>query len=215
MTQAIVCSSDEGLVLATDSLALHELEGGQVQKLTERKLYALGARAAILAAGAAAGARLSAGLSQWLEGRNLIDVADVMAVSRDFLAEGYVRYLREAHEGHCPAPRHLSFVIGGFSADHASSPYQAVLLHSEAGELPFTETRLGRVFALPRRLIFEARTTRQIAEGIGLLRLAEVARAELEGAAERNPQSVGGPFHVALVTAAGVQFLQEATDAGR
>ncbi len=212
MTQAIVCCNSEGLVLATDSVAVEELADGQVERRADRRLFSLGGRAAIVSAGAAAGVDLAGQLSQWLEPRGRMDLDDVLALGRDFLAQGYARYLRTKQvwlEEHPAACRHLYFIIGGYSADPASAPYEAILLQSEAGELPFQETHLGRVFTLPRRVALEGRMTRQIAEGAGLRALAESCRAGLEGVAERNPESVGGPFHMALVTAAGVEFLEE------
>ena len=213
MTQAIVCRNREGLVLATDSCALRELENGRVERLTERKLFALSRYAAVLAVDAQLGVDLAEELQAWLRPRNLADMTDVLAVSQDFLAEGYARY-QHAARGRPPGDRtvlrHLYFIIGGYSPAGVSSGPQAILLDSEAGELPFKETQLGSVFALPRRLVFEGRVTRQIAEGISLRRLAEISRAELQNAAERNPEAVGGPFHVAMVTAAGLEFLEDA-----
>ena len=212
MTQAIVCRNREGLVLATDSCAVRELEDGRVERLTERKLFALGRHAAMLAVDAQLGVDLAGQLQAWLLPRDLADVTDVLAVSHDFLTEGYTRYLRAARDrppGDHTVPRHLYFIIGGYSPGGVSAGPEAILLDSEAGELPFKETRLGSVFALPRRLVFEGRVTRHIAEGISLRRLAEISQAELRGAAERNPEAVGGPFHVAMVTAAGLEFLED------
>ncbi len=211
MTQAIYCTSGEGLVLASDSLALCEREGGQVERLTARRLFALGPRAALLTAGAAAGVEMAADLARWLQPRSLEDLGDIVALSRDFLAEGYARHLRGGSGRACAGPadhRWLHFLIAGY-AGGGPSPFAAVLLQSEGGELPFKESRLGRVFTLPRRLVQEGHITRQIAEGAGLHELAEACLSGLEQAAARNPEAVGGPFHVAMVTERGVQFLEE------
>ncbi|MDI7275142.1 MAG: hypothetical protein QME94_04105 [Anaerolineae bacterium] len=212
MAQAIVCYNHEGLVLATDSLEWRELEGGRVERLTERKLFALGARAAILTSGAPVGVELCVQLSDWLQARRLSDLDDVLTVSRDFLSEGYARYLRANHgdgEGSLAAARHLYFVIGGYSG-RAGSPSVALLLRSEAGELPLEQMRLGRVFTLPRRLTLEARMRRQIAEGTRLRGLVESCWSGLEALAERNPECVGGSFLVATVTADGVEISEHA-----
>lgn len=210
MTQAIYCSNREGLVLASDSLMLRELEGGQVERLTARKLFALGPRAAVLTAGAPVGAEMAAQLAQWLQPRHLEDFGDLLALGRDFLAEGYARHLRGGHGRHgaIAENRHLYFILAGYEG-RGPSPYAAVLLESEAGALPFKESRLGRVFTVPRRLVQEGRIARQVAEGAGLHELAESCLAGLEHTAERNPESVGGPFHVAMITERGVQFLEE------
>jgi len=216
MTQAIVCCNQEGLVLGTDSLVLRELEGGQVERLIERKLFTIGSHAAVVSAGAAVGVELSAQLSHWLERRGLMDWDDMLALSRDFLAEGYARHLRASHtrlEARSAEYRHLCFIIGGYSG-RAPSPYEAILLQSEAGELPFQETRLGRVFTLPRRTALEGRIARQIIEGLELRALAETCRASLEGIAERNPEAIAAPFQIALVTASGVEFLEEGQSVG-
>ncbi len=211
MAQAIVCYNHEGLVLASDSLLLQELEGSQVERLTRRTLFALGSRAAILTTGPA-GVALGEGLSQWLAARHLVDFDDVMAVSRDFLAEGYARYLRGDHAGPnaLAAPRHLYFLIGGYCTGSAAGPCRLVLLESAAGELPFKEVALGRVFAVPRRVALEGRITRQIAEGASLRELAASCRAGLADIARRNPEAVDSPFQVAMVTPAGIQTLDEA-----
>jgi hypothetical protein len=216
MAQAIVCYNHEGLVLATDSLEWCEWEGGRVEKLTERRLFALGTSAAILTAGAPVGIQLCQELSDWLQARRLSDLDDVLAVSRDFLSEGYARYLRAVQaegEGAPLAPRQLCFVIGGYSG-RSEAPCVAVLLRSQAGELPLEQMRLGRVFTLPRRLALEARMRRQIAEGAHLSGLVESCRAGLAALAERNPECVGGSFLVATVSPAGVEILEE-TPAGQ
>ena len=211
MAQAIVCYNHEGLVLATDSLVVQELDEGQVERSTARRLFALGTQAAMVAAGAPLGLELATELARWLQARHLVDLDDVLAVSREFLAEGYARPLR-AHqalgEERPAAFRHLYFIVGGY-AGSARAPYQAILLCSEAGELPFQEVHLGRVFTLPRRLGLEVRVTRRIAEGAGLNELATTCRAALKLAAERNPELVGGPIDVATVSAGGVAFLDE------
>ena len=210
MTQAIVCYNSHGLVLATDSLVLCEGQGGQIEHRVEQRLYALGSHAAILSAGAAVGVDLSARLAQWMEARGQLEFEDALAVGRDFLAGTYARYLR-AHqgqpEGHAAANRHLYFIIGGYAPSRAQGLYQAVLLQSEAGELPFHETPLGHVFTLPRRLALEERITRQIAEGAPLRGLARSCRSGLAGLAQRNPEAVAAPYQVAMLTAQGIELL--------
>ena len=187
MAQAIVCYNHEGLVLATDSLVVQELDEGQVERSTARRLFALGTQAAMVAAGAPLGLELATELARWLQARHLVDLDDVLAVSRDFLAEGYARHLR-AHqalvEERPAAFRHLYFIVGGY-AGSARAPYQAILLG------------------------LEVRVTRRIAEGAGLNELATTCRAALKLAAERNPELVGGPIDVATVSAGGVAFLDE------
>lgn len=206
--QAIICCTDEGLVMASDSLSVDEHDGAQA---TMQKVYPLGMHAAILTSGAAIGVQLSRDLSQWLQARQLEDFDDTVAVSRDFLAQGYAHHLRARHGRsgqHAPAERHLYFAIGGYSGQQASSPYLAILLHSEAGDLPFQEMRLPRVFTLPRKVVFEGRVTRQIAEGIGLRPLATVCLEALAGMAERKPEAVGGPFDVAIVRSSGTELVE-------
>ena len=108
---------------------------------------------------------------------------------------------------------HLTFPetqIGGYLGDHATTEGHVRLLRSEAGELPFEETPLGRVFSLPRRLALEGRIMRQIAEGASLQSLTESCLQGLAGVAERNPESVAGPYQAAVATATGVRFVEEA-----
>ncbi len=206
MAQAIYCSNRDGMVLASDSLTLRELDGGKVERLTARKLFALGPRAAVLTAGAPVGAEAAAQLAQWLQPRRLEEFGDLLSLSRDFLAETYARHLRAGHS-RAAEHRHLYFILAGYEG-RQPQPYAAVLLESEAGELPFKETRLGRVFTLPRRLVQEGHITRQIAEGAGLRELATSCRLALAHAAERNPEAIGGPFHVVMISERGVEFLE-------
>lgn len=207
MAQAIICHNDQGLVLATDSLALGESPlDAAAERATAGRLFPLGERAAILNAGAPVGAELCAELAQWLTVRGLTALEDILAVGRDFMAEAFSRYLRA--QGHDQGNGHLHFLIGGYLG-RASAPFQAILWHTEAGELPLRETQLGRVFTLPRRLVFEGRLTRQIAEGAGLWALAKHCQTELMSMAERNPVAVGGPLQFAIITASETRFLNE------
>lgn len=208
MTQAIVCYDQNGLVLATDSLTVQELEGGRVAKTIEPHLFPLGQHTAILAAGDAPSAQLCAQLAQWLPSRHLADVEDVLAVSRDFLAEGLARYAREQRRNKRRLPRHLCFIIGSYSPGR-STPGDAVLLQSTAAEVPFKEMHLGHVFTWPRRLVLEGRITRRLAEGESLRDVGRYCLAALEEVAARHPGAVGGPFQALLVSGNGVQSLDK------
>lgn len=199
MTLAIVCQNHEGLLLASDSRTQRELGGGRVEWTSMRHVYALGPYAGAIAFGGVLAVELCAQLAQWQQARSALELDDTLAVSREFLAAGLTQYVREqVYNGH-PAPPHLAFIVGGCSPAGAGACH-AVLLQSEAGELPFREAELGRAFTLPRRLVLEGRLTRRLAEGASLADLALYCRAVLEEVAARNQESVGGPFDVLLVT---------------
>jgi len=207
MTQEIFCAHAEGAVLVSDSLVIRQDDAGRRERLSQRKLFALGRRAAIVSGGAAIGIDLSRALAQTLAQRRSDDIAEIIACAPAFLNAGYAAFLEQARPwfaAHPAAYQRLYFFIAGCPA--AGPPAQTLLLGSESIETPLTALPTGAVLTMPRRLMLEAQLAR-LAQKASLVELAEQCLHSLALLAAKDGETVAGPFDGVILSAQGLRPL--------
>ncbi len=208
MTQEIICSNREGLLLCSDSLVVEERESGERRFHSFRKLYALGSHAAILSAGAKIGIDLSIRLAELISQRGVSDVGAVLPLAREFLDREYGRFVEEGRDwfmSHPDAYRRLYFVIGGYTQGDPDNPVQFYLLSSEDLELPFQVTATGTLLTMPRRLGFEMKLAGVLPQS-SLSDLAGLCLSYLRQLGDKEPDRVGPPYYAATVSAEGFRW---------
>ena len=204
MTQEVYVAHADGAVLASDSLIIREDEAGRRERLTQRKLFALGTRAAIVSGGAAIGIDLSRQLAHAVASRGLNEIGEIIAFAPDFLRQGYSAYVdatRQWYAGHPGAYQRLYFLIAGCAADGLA---QALLLGSEQISVPLTPLPVQRVVSMPRRLMLEVQLSR-LAGRISLPELADYVLRQLALLAQKESETVGGPFDAVIITPHGMR----------
>jgi hypothetical protein len=210
MTQEILYRSPSGIVLASDSLVIHISEDGRRQRFAVRKLFRLGQRAALVTAGAFAGVRISEGFARTQEHTPLPFEQLALAAERFFERE-YGRFIEENRSwfsAHPQAYRSLYVLLAGLSQDDGSPFGQTLFLSSEEHRLPFQSQSTGEILTIPRRLGLEGQLMLQAKRGTSLEDVAAFCHWALGTLAEREPEQVGGPFHVAILDEAGFRWSQ-------
>jgi hypothetical protein len=207
MTQEIFCAHADGAVLLSDSLLIHEDEAGARRRLSQRKLFALGHRAAIVSGGAAIGIDLSRALAAAVAERQSDDVADIIAFAPAFLNAGYAAFLERARHwfaAHPDAYQRLYILIAGCPA--GGPPAQTLLLGSESIDTPLTSLPIRAVLTMPRRLMLEIQLAK-LAQTATLPELADHCLRQMALLAEKDSATVAGPFDGVILSAQGLRPL--------
>ena len=205
MTQEIFYANDAGAVLVSDSLVIREREGGRRERLSRRKLFALGQHSAIVSGGAAIGIDLSRELAGIIQARDLTRTEQIIEFAPSFLNERYRAFIAQTRhwfEDHPNAYQRLYFLIAGWSPD--SSSIQHLLLGSERIDVPLEEFPISNAVTMPRRPILEAQLVR-IGRTAGLEEVADYCMRQLVFLAEKDPDTVGGPFDGVIIKSRGLK----------
>ncbi|NPV28454.1 MAG: hypothetical protein HPY58_02130 [Firmicutes bacterium] len=210
MSQQILGTAEDRVLLASDSRVMAWEESGAVARGQVRKLYQLGSHAFICSAGLAVGVDLSQALQREIRAAGVTDFMEIKVMAREFLNREYRRFLLENSrwfQENPEAPRLLYFTLAGYS--ERLKKCLACVLESKDLALPFTEIDIGPVLTMPRVLKVEARFAHLWSDPSQPLEdLAHFCLQALEKIASRD-ERVGAPFQVAAVTARGVEFFAD------
>lgn len=205
MTQALAGFNENGLFLATDSLATRFDAAGHTEVLNVKKLLPLGSHCAILSGGAGVSVPLSQGLRRMLQ-RHPSPLApeEIARFALVFLSQGYARHL----EKHGPEPegfKRLYFILAGYDPEKPPPGFQLFLLGSEENE-PLRLIPTANLVVMPRNLGMEMRLVKALAEGLTLDQLLEMSKEFLEKQAQLKDE-VGPPYYYAFITSEGYRTI--------
>jgi len=167
----------------------------------------LGRRTAIVSGGAAIGIDLSRELAQSVAARRLETVEEIIALAPAFLGERYAAFLETARPWFCAHPsayQRLYFLIAGCPA--GGPPVQSLLLGSERIDAPLRPVPAGALVTMPRLLMLEVQLAR-LAQQVSLAELADYCLRQLALLAEKESDTVGGPFDGVIIDARGLRRL--------
>jgi hypothetical protein len=208
MTQEILYRAPQGIVLASDSLVVQVGEDGQRQHYAVQKLFPLGKWAALVTAGAYIGIQISRAFSAIAHDEGLVDLDRLLPAAQSFFEQAYERFIHENQpwfETHPLAYRSLYVLLAGRGHDHEGG-WQAHLLSSEEHRLPFEHVSIGETLTIPRRLGLEGQLMARLKRGNSLEEAAAFCDTALQVLAERDPEQVGAPFHVAILDQRGFRW---------
>src|SRR5512139_3569712 len=95
MTQVIACSTSEGILLATDSLATWFDQTGAVRHFNLKKILRLGSHTAMVIAGIGIGVEIGSAFQKFLDERGVEGVEEILRFAPPFFTDRYVSFLRE------------------------------------------------------------------------------------------------------------------------
>ncbi|MBN1484742.1 MAG: hypothetical protein JXA37_08465 [Chloroflexia bacterium] len=208
MTQEIIYRAPDGIVLASDSLIIREQHGHR-ERLTARKLFPLTPWLALLTAGAYVGIEISRHFAAMLRPQRGQFLEQATPLLQDFFQQEYAHFIQSNQAwfaAHPEAYRSLYVLLVGRSKKEQLSPWQAVFLSSEAHELPFTQNAVAEILTIPRRLGLEGQLMMRMKTATPLEDVAAFCQSALHALAERDPDQVGRPIHVAILSAAGFRW---------
>lgn len=208
MTQVLAALHRGGIAVATDSRATRFDQEGPDRILTVQKIYPLGTHAFVLSAGMGIGLPLSRSLQTFIQRRKIQQAEQILGFAG--------RFLTQHHQGILPsggdrapedALERLFFLIGGTPCRGPVNPYRMILLASEKGHQPLEEHEVHHCLTIPRSLGIEIRLHRMCLNESPLEEILTLAKDFLLSRA-REDDSVGPPFHWALLTAEGLRMGQ-------
>ncbi|MEW6488347.1 MAG: hypothetical protein AB1578_10620 [Thermodesulfobacteriota bacterium] len=209
MSQLVACCFEGGVLLAADRRVAVERRGrDEIHAL--RKLFPLGASAAVATSGAAVGIAVSRSLHRFLQGRASPHLEDLEAYAVSVFQKEYAEFIRQGERWFRihPHAHRLSYVL--LAGQEGAGTHAFRFYASEAHHEPYRLLPTGAVLTAPRRLGLEARLGRALAAGASGDTLVQVVLEGLRVIGKKEP-AAGPPFDWVVIRGAGTT---EGTDEG-
>jgi 20S proteasome alpha/beta subunit len=220
MTQVIACSTADGILLATDSLATWFDQTGAMRHFNLKKILRLGSHTAMVSAGIGIGVEIGSAFQEFLQERRVEGIEEVLRYALPFFTDRYVKFLREREmnldlsrssddgESDEPSPwGGIYFILAGYSFKDRQQPYHLHLLGSEENGDSITPYSTSPILLIPRSLSMEKRLEAQRLTGSPVGQLLSLCKSFLR---KRSADGeVGPPFYFATITQAGFREVME------
>jgi hypothetical protein len=218
MTQVIACSTPEGILLATDSLATWFDQTGTMKHFNLKKIVRLGSHTAMVSAGIGIGVEIGSAFQKFLQERSVEGIEEVLRLAPPFFTDRYVRFLRERNldlskpsddgESDERSPwAGVYFILAGYSFKDRQQPYHLRLLGSGESEDFITPYFPSPILLIPRSLSMEKRLEAKCLAGSSMGHLLSLCKSFLK---KRSVEGeVGPPFYFATITQAGFREIME------
>lgn len=200
MTQILGYQASDGILLATDSRAVHYRDDGTTVHLTVSKVFRIRPHVVLVTGGAGYALPLCRAFMHHVERAGLFGREDIFARALPFFRTQYDA-LRE--EPHMPPFRpdldRFYLLLAGHTLRGDAKPFRMMLLGSEASQEPLHVIPVSRVLAIPRQMGFEFRLNRGTSTHEGL----DEVEGHMESLLERLSRSgddVAPPFHFVRIT---------------
>ena len=220
MTQVIACSTPEGILLATDSLATWFDQTGAMRHFNLKKILRLGSHTAMVSAGIGIGAEIGSAFQKFLLERRVEGIEEVLRFAPPFFTDRYVTFLRErgrnldlskpSDDGESDelSPwAGVYFILAGYSFKDRQQPYHLRLLGNEENGDSITPYSTSPILLIPRSLSMEKRLEAQCLAGSSIGQLLSLCKSFLKRRSVEG--EVGPPFYFATITQAGFKEIME------
>jgi hypothetical protein len=205
MSQILACKTESGIIFAADSQAVDFTPQGELVSLQITRLIQLTPQAAILAGGAAAGEPMCRSLKAFLAEEKLADIQDVCSAALPFLAGEYERFMRKTCTSLPVDPvHHVHFILGGYSARNACSPFQLYLIWTKKKLPQLDIDEIVSAYSVPRLISLEYHLARASQAVKSPLELLPDIRPRLERQAAAS-EDIAGPFSIGILTRNGFE----------
>jgi len=220
MTQVIACSTPEGILLATDSLATWFDQTGAMKHFNLKKIVRLGSHTAMVSAGIGIGVEIGTAFKKFLQERRVEGIEEVLRFALPFFTDRYVNFIREREmdlglsrpsddeESDEPSPwAGVYFILAGYSFKDRQQPYHLRLLGSEENGDSIIPYSPSPILLIPRSLSMEKRLEAQCLAGSSIGHLLSLCKSFLK---KRSAEGeVGPPFYFATITRVGFREMME------
>jgi hypothetical protein len=216
MTQVIACSTPEGIVLATDSLATWFDQTGTQKHFNLKKILRLGSHSALVSAGLGIGVEMGLSFQRFLRDRRAEGIEEIVRLSKPFFNDLYGNYLREKKgvpfvdrvKDEDPEERSplsaVYLLIAGYSFKDRGQPYHLQLLGSDEEGISIRIYPIAHTVLIPRSLSMERRLEDERQRGSSILHFLDLCQTFLKKRSGEEGE-VGPPFYLATITPAGLQ----------
>ena len=219
MTQVIACSTSEGIVLATDSLATWFDSTGGMRHFNLKKILRLGSHAAMVSAGMGIGVEMGLAFQQFLRGQSVEGIEEMARFAMPFFTDLYGKHLRRggvenpSSQGMARDPEESSplsgvyLILAGYSFKNRHQPYHLHLLGSEEDGISIKIYPASHIILIPRSLSMERKLETLCKGGSSLNGTLSPCKSFLKK--RSDDEEVGPPFYFATITSAGFREVME------
>jgi hypothetical protein len=208
MSQIVVCQNANGIVVATDGMAVDFGPGGEMIHLEVGRLVQLSPYAAILAGGAADGVQMCHALKNFLKEERLNFIEEIYGGALPFLATEFERFMRKRCEALPVDPiHHVHFILAGYTGPDRGRPYRSYLLWTKKKLPRLDGDEISLAYTTPRIMGLEYTLNRLCGEDAPLDRLLPEIKKSLQKVAKAQSE-IGPPFHYAFITTDGFQRVE-------
>ena len=219
MTQVIACSTSEGIVLATDSLATWFDSTGGMRHFNLKKILRLGSHAAMVSAGMGIGVEMGLAFQQFLRGQSVEGIEEMARFAMPFFTDLYGKHLRRggvenpSSQGMARDPEESSplsgvyLILAGYSFKNHHQPYHLHLLGSEEDGISIKIYPVSHIILIPRSLSTERNLETLCKGGSSLNGTLSPCKSFLKK--RSDDEEVGPPFYFATITSAGFREVME------
>jgi hypothetical protein len=221
MTQVIVCSTFEGIVLATDSRATWFDQTGGMRHFNLKKLLRLSSHSAMVSAGAGIGVEMGLAFQQFLQRQPEEDIDQIARLAMPFFTEQYGKWLSRREINHLSFQTELKktpeealpltgvyLILAGYSFRGRTQPYHLHLLASDEDGMSIKIYPTSHIIVIPRSLSMERRLEAQCGGGSSLAQLLSLCKSFLKKRSAEE-EEVGPPFYFATITQVGYKEIVE------
>ncbi len=217
VSQLIVYQGACGIVMATDSRAVHFTESGDPSYFVISKLYPLGNAILLATVGAGYGHELCVSFQSQIQQMRLRTEEDIVELAYPFLRNALkTRLTGTAEHEHDPELQRVYFVLAGTLRAAANDPMGFVVYASEHSADPLHQLSTGHFVCIPRQISLERRLSQLPAHEVSCAQVEEVCYNFLVRMASSS-EDVGPPFLLTRIDASGIHVTtaEGATAAGR
>jgi hypothetical protein len=209
MSQLVALKTTEHMIIASDR-RVEIRDGDNARASHHRKLFALGANAAITSVGAAIGIAISKKLSASIRQTISLTFKDLESFVLQVFQEEYDNFISRGTAWFADNPeahRRASFALGAKDPDGL---FSLAFYVSEDHDQPFRKAPLlDASVVMPRRLGLEAKLARETECSSSLHNLKEITLQSLQQI-EALDLAVGSPFDFALFDKSGMRIEESA-----
>jgi hypothetical protein len=199
VSQIILYQGDCGIVLVTDSRAVHFTASGEPGYFNVSKLYPLAPGVLLATVGAGFGHSLCQALQQRIRQLRLVRGEDMVDVAYPFLRDAVLTHQAAWRVGEAdPELQRVYFILAGTIMGSPDRPMGFVVYASEH-PLP-----TGHFVCIPRQLSLEQRLLQLRPEEVSCRQVEELCANFLVRLASLS-EDVGAPFVVSHISAGGVR----------
>jgi hypothetical protein len=204
VSQLILYQGACGIILATDSRAVHFTESGEPAYFTISKLYPLGPTVLIATLGAGHGHTLCRAFQQRIRQMRIFRGQDILDLAFPFLRDALQvrRYDGDDQEAD-PELQKLYFIIAGTITGIPDDPLGFVVYSSENTADPLHPLSTGHFVCIPRQLSLETRLHQLSAAEVSCEQVEAICTNFLTRLANLS-EDIGEPFVVSRISAEGI-----------
>lgn len=206
MAQLIAAHNSHGIVLAADSKGIHFDSEGSPVYLSVNRLLPLGARAAILAGGAAQTVDLARSLQTFVTDEGLTDIEDIYAAALPYLGGEYARFMRkECQTLHLDPLLFAYFILGGYTDRDLERPTRLYFLWTKKRLPQLDGEEITNAFTVPRRIGLEVKLAQLCQTRATSQEILDQIKNTMDKL-QKDQEEIGGPFVFATITAEGLRI---------